>query len=224
MDRLAYLGVVGALVLAISLGCQQSPKTVSNADIPPESVADTDGDDEALATEVPASNEALSPPPVNEVEGTTDNAIANAVAQSCSASAYVADTDPAGLNVRSGPGSNFPAVDTLPTDGPVEVAIVGSANDWFKLTTAWSMQQQELEEDGWVYAPLLGVTTQSSDSTSIPLFDTSDATSAVIAELPPATDVALVNCSDDWLQVQSDNAIGWLAPDNQCGSPAKVCP
>jgi hypothetical protein len=42
-------------------------------------------------------------------------------AQPCATQAYVTDRDPKGLNVRSGPGANFPAIRRLP--GGVDIVV-----------------------------------------------------------------------------------------------------
>lgn len=213
------VAVVGYLIALTSLGCQSAPDSASDTTTP-EAV-------ESSESETPTAVE----DPAADTTDTTDTAIAEATSgeeQSCTASAFVADDDPAGLNVRSGPGSDFPVIDTLPTDGPVEVTIAAAANGWMQLSVAWSMQQQELEEAGWVYAPLLGVTTRSEDTSSpdvpVPLMANPDAAATVAAELPEFEEVTLLSCSGEWLQVQGAGAEGWLAAGNQCSSPVTTCP
>ncbi|MBE7386031.1 MAG: SH3 domain-containing protein [Leptolyngbya sp. SIO1E4] len=202
------------------------PNTDAVADASPDQ---PDPQTDATPPSAADISDATSPETPSEATDTTGAETPAPVAEtSCSAAAFVADPDPAGLNVRSGPGSDFPVIDTLPTDGPVEVTITGSAYNWLKLTTAWSMEQQELEEAGWVYAPLLSVTTRNSNPESVdaqvPLFATPDAAATARAELPNLTEVSILTCTSDWLQVKSGEAMGWLAAENQCSSPVASCP
>ncbi|NER80615.1 MAG: SH3 domain-containing protein [Leptolyngbya sp. SIO1D8] len=233
--------VISCLVALLGFGCRQTPETTSPADVDSTVESPTDEPDTGTAEaeisqtvseedEIASSSSSdtlPSTPSTDASETDAANPSEEFPEQSCSASAFVADTDPAGLNVRSGPGSDFSVVDTLPTDGPVEVTISGAAYGWLKLATAWSMERQELEAEGWVYAPLLGVTTRSDTANSeapVPLFATPDAAANVRAELPKFTEVSLLTCSGNWLQVESGDASGWLATDNQCSSPVATCP
>ena len=240
------VGVVSCLIVSFGASCQQPAGTVS----PPDDAAAATAN--AAAGVTPDSNDTKSVPPTNETAAEADTPSvttdvpshfpeADMVAETaasvdlaayaelqCSASAYVADTDPTGLNVRGGPGSEFEVIDVLPTDGPVEVAIASSVNEWLQLNVAWSLAQQELEEPGWVYAPLLGVTTRNNDAANpdaaVPLFSEPDAAAEVTAELPQFAEVSLISCSGDWLQVQSGETTGWLADENQCSNPVTTCP
>ncbi|MEM0981054.1 MAG: SH3 domain-containing protein [Cyanobacteria bacterium P01_H01_bin.58] len=218
------IALVGSLIALASIGCQSATDSASDDTTTPDATT-------APSEETAATPEATSEAVEESATDTTDTTVAEAVPaeeQSCSAAAFVVDDDPAGLNVRSGPGSDFPVIDNLPTDGPVEVTIAAAANGWMKLSVAWSMQQQELEEEGWVYAPLLGVTTRSEDSSSpdvpVALLADPDAAATVASELPQFEEVTLLSCSGDWLQVQGTGSEGWLAAGNQCSSPVTTCP
>ena len=64
----------------------------------------------------------------------------------CDIAAYVVDKDPAGLNVRSGPGSTFNVVGNLPNrkvDGGIGVHITGSSGDWFRIDEAFEEGGEE---------------------------------------------------------------------------------
>jgi len=230
-SRSLHLMIVASLSLAVmGVGCRQS---TPEADTDPATETPAESESAIAPTEsaTPPETEEADPEPAPTAEESDDSAltdVAAAAAQSCSASAFVIDSDPAGLNVRSGPSSEFAVIDTLPTDGPVEVTIAGADNGWLQLTVAWSMEQQELESPGWVYAPLLGVTTRNPDASSpntpVPLHSEPDHTASVQAEVPPLAEVSLLGCAGDWLQVQSETASGWLAASNQCSSPVTTCP
>lgn len=236
-DSLSAQALCGLVVLT-ALSCQPSAEVPSDSIAEPETSTDSPAADgitesmptsEAIADLPTAASEEVSVPEAavgsSNTPGTDD--LADFSELQCSASAFVADSDPAGLNVRSGPSSESPVIDTLPTDGPVEATIIASANDWLKLSVAWSFQQQELENPGWVYAPLLAVTTRggSADPTmGVPVLSAPDVSAAVAATIPKSTEVSLVSCSGDWLQVNTGDTVGWLAADNQCSSPVTTCP
>jgi SH3-like domain-containing protein len=222
-------GAIACLALSGSIACQRSPETIVVPDTSDETAGtSTPADTATPSTESPAPSAGEA-----SVQSEDESAIADAnglttSGQACSVSAFVADPDPAGLNVRSGPGSNFSVIDTLPTDGPVEVTITEAAGGWMKLDVAWSMQQQELEQPGWVYAPLLGVTTKdgsATDAALVPLFSTpNDSDTNVKARVPKFSEASLLSCAGDWLQVQTEEAAGWLAAADQCSSPVTTCP
>jgi SH3-like domain-containing protein len=239
LPRIFSYVLVGSLLAATSAGCQRSAQNSP----PPDSTATAPTEPTPTAPAQPAPTPSTPAPTAPTPPPTPTPTPAAPVAppatqptpqpapiaeQSCSASAFVADTDPAGLNVRGGPGSDFPVIDNLPTNGPVEVTIAAGANGWLKLNTAWSMERQELEQPGWVYAPLLGVTTKSGDPNKpdgpVSLYSAPDGSSAVKTELSKAAEVVLLSCSGNWLEVQAPEATGWLAVGDQCSSPVAPCP
>jgi hypothetical protein len=96
----------------------------------------------------------------------------------CAIGAFVTETDPAGLNVRSGPGTSFGIVGRLPPvtlskeiDGlsvMVEVEITASAKGWFRIRNARDNAQLTGAAEramyggrGWVSGQKLTAKTQS---------------------------------------------------------------
>ena len=200
-------------------------------------VAEPPADPEAAAPAEPAPADPASSPAEtapaddNATPATaepTGSAVAATPEQACSTAAYVVDTDPAGLNVRQGPGSDFAVQDTLPTDVPVEVSIVGATGEWFLVNAAWSREQPELERPGWVYGPLLGVSTTSLNVSEpdapTSLYAAPDGDAAIAATIPKGSAVTLLGCSGNWLQVDAPTATGWLAIGEQCSNPVSTCP
>lgn len=235
LNQLLRHGAIASLVLISGIACQSSPTPPTPTDQTTESPTEAPGVDTGAPTEQSPTNEITSPggestaPEQTDQPGTTTPPqTAATVAQTCSVSAFVADTDPAGLNVRGGPGSNFEVIDTLPTNAPVEVSIVGVTDGWFLVNEAFSQSQQELEQPGWIYGPLLGVTTTSLDindpEAPASLYESPDGFSNVKAEVPKFTEVTLVSCSGNWLQVQAGDTTGWLAVGDQCSNPTATCP
>ena len=235
LKQLLGTGAIASIVIVSSIACQQPSETIPPSDETvetPDAATNPGTAEKASEAETPASDvdpstiEAPEPPPATAAAPAPEPTAVTQ--QACSVTAFVADTDPAGLNVRSGPGSNFDAIDALPTNEPVEVSIVGATDGWFLINEAYRQAQQELEQPGWVYAPLLGVTTTSlniSDPDApATLYEAPDGFSNVNAAVPKFTEVTLLSCSGNWLQVQSDTANGWLAVGEQCSNPTSTCP
>ncbi|NEQ42573.1 MAG: SH3 domain-containing protein [Leptolyngbya sp. SIOISBB] len=223
-------GLCGSAIascLWLTVACQSSPEATSSSEAttpPSEDVAETP---EPTPETTPSEAAPTPAPPAPSNTAATAPAAATPT-QSCSASAFIVDTDPAGLNVRGGPSSEFAVQDTLPTAAPVEVTIVGATNEWFLINEAWSEEQQELQRPGWVYAPLLGVSTTSLDindpEAPTTLYAEPDGNAAVAAEIPKYSEVTLLGCTGNWLQVEAPETTGWLAAGEQCSNPVSTCP
>lgn len=232
MDWMRWQSKIGlgaiASCLLLTVACQSSPNESTDPDAAsPESASSSATANNAAETPESDSATPSSQAP-NAAGGSAASPSAATPTQACSASAFVVDTDPAGLNVRSGPSSEFAAQATLPTTVPVEVSIVGATNEWFLINEAWSEDQQELQQPGWVYAPLLGVSTTSLDINNpeapTQLYAEPDGSAPVAAEIPKYSEVTLLGCSGNWLQVQAAEATGWLAVGEQCSNPVSTCP
>ena len=148
----------------------------------------------------------------------------------CGCEAYVVDTDPKGLNVRSGPGTDYPIIATLPTNNPVEVTITGSYGPWMVIERAYIFAENGMTEDvdreihGVVYGPLLAVMTRSNGRALVPLYAGPYSGSGVVAQLPTEIEVTLSDCRDGWLKVKHGDIEGWLDPSSHCGNPVTTCP
>jgi len=112
-----------------------------------------------------AQSESVAPAPAGQV--------------ACTFGAFVSETDPEGLNVRAGPGTNHKVVGTLPPvklsgDDPpvramVEVEVSAGANGWFRIAKA---RDNEMLTDaasrlmfkgsGWVSGRKLTVKSQAA--------------------------------------------------------------
>jgi uncharacterized protein YgiM (DUF1202 family) len=144
--------------------------------------------------------------------------------QTCEISAYVIDTDPKGLNVRSGAGSNYKIIGNLPTTtAGVVVDLTASQGDWVQLTRAESPQGVEFQGTGWIYSPLLGTSTRGYGSGGISVYKSANTQSAAIGRIPEQTTVKLLSCDRTWALVEYKGLKGWIAPDAQCPSPFTTC-
>ncbi|WP_123649688.1 SH3 domain-containing protein [Lysobacter enzymogenes] len=118
----------------------------------------------SAAAPVRAQTAAVAAPPAGET--------------ACSFGAFVAETDPAGLNVRAGPGTAHKVLGTLPPvrhshDDPplramVEVEVVAGDDGWFKIRAARDNdaliegpQRPMFKGEGWVSGRKLTVKSQA---------------------------------------------------------------
>ena len=151
----------------------------------------------------------LSPAPAAE---TADTGIAK-----CSVEAYVADTDPKGINVRSGPGQNYPVVATLPYHSTV--TIFGAVGEWTIIN--------EDSPHRWVYGPLLAVGAHTNpnaffwrDPTGlVPIYGESSDDFAIIAWAPQGTVLRVIGCKHRSVKVRYKGVEGWLLRDSYSGYP-----
>lgn len=126
----------------------------------------------------------------------------------CRFGAFVTETDPAGLNVRAGPGTQHRVLGTLPpvrrsADDPpiramVEVEVVAGRGGWFKIQDAQDNealiegpQRPMFKGSGWVSGRKLTVKSQSS-----------------VGRQRPAADAAAVLTGRDGIAFDSDAFVG----------------
>lgn len=151
----------------------------------------------------------------------------------CSIGGYVIDTDPAGLNVRSGPGTGYEVIGKLPTgtDGVI-VEIIGVRGNWFFIHNASGIDfDVNFKGRGWVYASLLGTQVRGNAEADtaenymkVKLFSSPGERSSLAGVVHAESSVTLLSCQGRWAKIRLNNVIGWLAPDNQCPNPVTTCP
>jgi uncharacterized protein YraI len=148
----------------------------------------------------------------------------------CDAEAYVNDPDPRGMNVRSGPGSEYPVIGNLPNqdvDG-IGVHLTGSRGDWVRIDRA--VEQGGYQErvlfkgEGWVFGPLLNVDGVGGLGDGSPLFREPVAKGRVLIRVPVDGGGATVRgCRGRWLYVEHKGVKGWAAPGTLCSNALTNC-
>ncbi len=149
----------------------------------------------------------------------------------CDLHAYVVDADPAGLNVRSGPGKQFAVIGNLPPHQySVEVHVTGAAGQWLRIEGGEKQDTGEVvfRGAGWVFGPMLATQTKDyaaldPDEPRVKVFKQPSPRAAVVTRLPNETEVNLIGCQGRWAQVRHKNLEGWLDPDSQCYSTLTTC-
>ncbi|SOC13976.1 hypothetical protein SAMN05877809_10748 [Rhodobacter sp. JA431] len=165
----------------------------------------------------------------------------------CSLNAWTTDPDPAGLNVRTGPGTQYPIIAVLP---PVqrygrqmtlgtEVSITGAKDGWMRIEAAWfddygmggddhAPVQQLFSGEGWVSGRLVSLLLNrdrlfaepSRAAPVVALFDE-------IGMGPDAVEVTrLRDCLGDFVKIEGNYAgqkvAGWA--DWTCANQVTTCP
>lgn len=160
----------------------------------------------------------------------------------CSISAWVADTDSNGTNVRAGASRDAAILGQLPRDEyyfPAEVSITGGQNGWFRISKAvlddytGAEPKVVFEGEGWVSGRLLGLLLNDAHLHASP-----SAESSVVAHLShedadgnlSGADSFIVTrviaCQGDWVQVEGTfvgaDLTGWAT--RTCSNQVTTCP
>ena len=146
----------------------------------------------------------------------------------CDVNAYVVEEDEKGLNVRSGPGKDYPVIAVLSDKEDEQlVHITGISGGWMKVSTAEALDGRSLfKGTGYIFASKLGTSVRpdSKGGYQARLYQEADLKSPVVGKLPGEDGVVLLSCKGKWVQVKSQNLKGWLSPEGQCPNPVTTCP
>ncbi|MEH2312466.1 MAG: SH3 domain-containing protein [Nostoc sp.] len=137
--------------------------------------------------------------------------------QKCDILAYVTDTDPQGLNVRSSASTNNTIIGQIPINETVQV--IGAARDWVQITNA----SDGFQGTGWVFVSKLGLTTRGYGTNGVDLYASSSQQSLKVRRIPANTVVKLLGCQGDKAQVEYQSVKGWLTKEDQCGAALTSC-
>jgi uncharacterized protein YraI len=147
----------------------------------------------------------------------------------CDVRAYVNDPDPKGLNVRSGPGTQYVVVGNLPDQQAegIEVHITGSSGDWVRIDRAVEQggdgERNFFRGTGWVYAPSLGVEGVGGlTPPGTPLY-AGPAKGKPSARLSVDDGGKVRGCRGRWTQIEFKGRRLWAAPGTLCYSALTTC-
>jgi len=146
----------------------------------------------------------------------------------CDLPAYVADRDPLGLNVRSLPDKSGRVLARLVKgESEITVDVIGaSGSGWLKITNAWHGDNGDIfKEQGWVFGSMLATGTKGYPDydAAARLYQTASKKGRILTKIPSESEVILLDCAGSWAKVSYNGTIGWLARENQCGSPFTTC-
>ncbi|MEH1764997.1 MAG: SH3 domain-containing protein [Nostoc sp.] len=137
--------------------------------------------------------------------------------QKCDIFAYVIDTDPQGLNVRSGASTNNTILGQIPINETVQV--ISAAGDWVQITNA----SDGFQGTGWVFVPKLGLTTRGYGTNGVDFYASTSQQRQKVGRIPANTAIKLLGFQGDWAQVEYQGVKGWLAREDQCGAALTSC-
>jgi SH3-like domain-containing protein len=148
----------------------------------------------------------------------------------CDVRAYVADQDPKGMNVRSGPGNSYKIIGNLPNHDVegIRVHITGARGDWVRIDLAVEEGGAEdrtfFQGAGWLYGPLLGVDGVGWIASGTKLYEEPMLRSRVLGRMPGGGESAVVRgCRGEWMYVEHKKVRGWAAPGTLCSNPLTTC-
>ena len=163
----------------------------------------------------------------------------------CAVRVYVADPDPNGLNVRSGPSGDAEIIGVIPTSHP---AVAGTMLYVNKARNGWlwySHFEHVLDEgppffpvpaSGWVHGSLVRVDPQANAygraGGGLFLYAKPRTQSRKLFKLTdkPIAKFSITSCRERWIEValqyegEGRTASGWLHPDDYCGHAVTTCP
>ena|SRR3990167_7240947 len=127
-----------------------------------------------------------------------------------------ASIKPNEVNVRVGPGQNYPT-DWVYRKAGLPVEIIAEFDVWRKIrdiegTEGWVHQSMLCNKRHAVIQPLEVLLYKSPDSTSCPL-----------ARLQKGVLVDLLKCSEEWCQVRIERVKGWVQRNALWGLYSKEC-
>jgi SH3-like domain-containing protein len=140
--------------------------------------------------------------------------------------AYVADTDPRGVNVRSGPGVDYPVVKTFSYHEGVSLS--GSAGEWVRIGITGTT------DPWWVYGPGLAVTAWTRPDSGffnwqdpsglVPILGDPPYDSGVVAWVPQNTELTVIGCGGGDIKVRYKGVEGWLRYHEHVTDPLSTPP
>ncbi|PMB53400.1 ligand-binding protein SH3 [Fischerella thermalis CCMEE 5201] len=137
--------------------------------------------------------------------------------QKCDIYAYVISKNPQGLNVRSGASPTYKILGKIATNETVK--ITAALGKWVQVTDVTG----DFTGTGWVYLPMLGISSRGYGTNGVNLYSTADQQSQKVGRIPSSSSVKLLGCQGEWAQVEYQGIKGWLASEDQCGAALTSC-
>ena len=164
--------------------------------------------------------------PTNAATPDTKTTAASTVAAVCDVTAFIADKDPNGLNVRATADRDGKLIGVIPfnKEGTLVhiISLSNSGNGWMEIDSAETVTEKKVfSGTGWVSGNMLAITATTRDGSSVKLRPYEG--SAVLATIPSDTEIKLFGCEGKRVSVEYKGIVGWLEPDSQCESPSILC-
>ena len=141
--------------------------------------------------------------------------------------AYLADPDMSGTNVRKEPkGTVVYKIVRGDEEDEVTISFSESKNGWFKVTSIEEMEgKAEMDYSAaWIHGSVLGLNTSNYGGQTIKVNQEANATSATVKELTEETyNLSLVDFCGEWVKVKGKGFSGWINQEWLCSSTMTTC-
>jgi uncharacterized protein YraI len=147
----------------------------------------------------------------------------------CQAEAYVVDPDPAGLNVRAGPGRGHEVIGKMHAGDLVD--LTGARGEWLRIGRGQAESPSEdyvtvFAGEGWVHGGKLAVGGAYNENQGTPLHERPDAASPVLRRLAfdDIGEATLRGCRGGWLDLDyGKGRRGWVESGKVCVNLRTEC-
>ena len=149
----------------------------------------------------------------------------------CDVWAFVIDTDPIGLNIRSAPQREI--VSRIPYndyEGFTSVHIIDGKAGWLRIDQ-WKdfATTVKVNKEAWIYGKLVGTFVKGYQQGWAYAYAAPSKTAQTQGRFVGERSVNLLGCKDEWLLVEGDSTAnqkieGWLPPEEQCPNAITTCP
>ena len=142
----------------------------------------------------------------------------------CDITVTNADAEGTATNVRAGPSTTSKIVLTLENDALVELHVIASQGNWFRIDRIDDVEHDKnlFRGTAWIHRSQAGLSVSGGDHR---LYGAPSRRSAVLLKLTPDGNMLeLVDCRGEWVKaVVDEKTTGWMAPDAQCSNPMTTC-
>jgi uncharacterized protein YecT (DUF1311 family) len=149
----------------------------------------------------------------------------------CDVWAFIIDTDPTGLNIRSAPRREI--ISRVPYndyEGFTSVHIIDAKAGWLRIDQ-WEdfATTVKVNNEAWIYGKLAGTFVKGYQQGWAYAYADPSKTAQTQGRFLGERGVNILGCKDKWLLVEGDSTTnqqieGWLPPEEQCPNAITTCP
>lgn len=149
----------------------------------------------------------------------------------CDVWAFIIDTDPTGLNIRSAPKKEI--ISRIPYNdyqGFTSIHIIDAKEGWLRIDQ-WedSYTTVTVNKEAWIYGKLMGTFVKGYQQGWAYAYANPSKTAQTQGRFLGERGVSILGCKDEWLLVEGDSTEnqkieGWLPPEEQCPNAITTCP
>ena len=102
------------------------------------------------------------------------------------------------------------------------VELLALKKEWFKIKTIISIEANDINipgDKGWIHRSVIGASTRKD----VKLLD-APINGTFVGTIEQETGVSVLDVCSDWVKVEFNGSIGWIASEWLCGNPVTTCP